>query len=134
VRSANLEITRRRGLLPHEIILLGANYDSVSGSPGANDNGSGVAALLELSRLFSKVAPARTLRFAAFTNEEPPFFVTGRPGSMLYARQVRRRGDDIRLMISLETIGCYSNTPGSQVYPPLFRYFFPVGGELLLLS
>ena len=131
VRSANLEITRRGTLLPHEIILLGAHYDSVSESPGANDNGSGVAALLELSRLFSKVAPVRTLRLVAFTNEEPPFFVTGRPGSMLYARQARRRNDDIRLMISLETIGCYSSTPGSQTYPPLFRYFFPDRGDFI---
>lgn len=131
VRSANLEITRRGRLLPNEIILLGAHYDSVSGSPGANDNGSGVAALLELARLFSKPEPARTVRFVAFTNEEPPFFTTGRPGSMLYARQARHRGDDIRLMISLETIGSYSSTPGSQAYPPLFRYLFPDRGDFI---
>ena len=125
VRSANLEITRRGSRHPEEIILLGAHYDSVRGSPGANDNGSGVAALLELSRLFSSIEPACSVRFVAFTNEEPPFFRTGRPGSMLYARQARRRGDAIRLMIALETIGSYSSAPGSQSYPPLFRYFFP---------
>ncbi len=125
VRSANLEITRRGALRPAEIVLVGAHYDSVVGSPGANDNGSGVAALLELSRLFAAVEPARTLRFVAFTNEEPPFFLFGKMGSMRYARAARRRGDDIRLMLSLETIGFYSDAPGSQSYPPLFRYFFP---------
>jgi Zn-dependent M28 family amino/carboxypeptidase len=125
VRSANLEITRPGKLYPDKIVLLGAHYDSVKGSPGANDNGSGVAALLELSRLFSAIEPGCSVRFVAFTNEEPPFFPTGRTGSMLYARQARRRGDAIRLMISLETIGSYSSSPGSQAYPPLFRYFFP---------
>jgi len=131
VRSANLEITRRGNRHPDEIILLGAHYDSVRGSPGANDNASGVAALLELSRLFSRVEPGCTVRFVAFTNEEPPFFRTGRPGSMLYARQARRRGDAIRLMIALETIGSYSSKPGSQRYPPLFRYFFPDRGDFI---
>jgi Zn-dependent M28 family amino/carboxypeptidase len=131
VRSANLEITRRGKQYPDEIILLGAHYDSVRGSPGANDNGSGVAALLELSRLFSAITPACSVRFVAFTNEEPPFFRAGRPGSMLYAREARRRGDAIRLMISLETIGSYSSKPGSQTYPPLFRYFFPDRGDYI---
>jgi Zn-dependent M28 family amino/carboxypeptidase len=131
VRSANLEVTRRGSRHPDEILLLGAHYDSVRGSPGANDNGSGVAALLELSRLFSTIEPPCTVRFVAFTNEEPPFFPRGRPGSMLYAREARRRGDAIRLMIALETIGSYSSTPGSQRYPPLFRYFFPDRGDYI---
>jgi Zn-dependent M28 family amino/carboxypeptidase len=125
VRSANLEITRRGFVRPDEILLIGAHYDSVRGSPGANDNGSGVAALLELSRLFADVVSARTVRFVAFTNEEPPFFLLGRTGSAQYARAARRRDDDIRLMIALETIGSYSDAPRSQAYPPLFRYFFP---------
>jgi len=129
VRSANLEITLPGSRFPGEIILVGAHYDSVRGSPGANDNGSGVAALLELSRRVKSAFPARTLRLVAFTNEEPPFFRAGKPGSMLYAREARRRGDDIRLMISLETIGSYSSRPGSQAYPPLFRHFFPERGD-----
>lgn len=131
VRSANMEITRLGTTHPAEIILIGAHYDSVQGSPGANDNGSGVAALLELSRLFAGVEPARTLRFVGFTNEEPPFFPFGGMGSMHYARAARRRGDDIRLMISLETIGFYSDAPGSQSYPPLFRFFFPKRADFI---
>ncbi len=101
------------------------------GSPGANDNGSGVAALLELSRLFRQAQPNLSLRFVAFVNEEPPFFITGRQGSMIYAKAARRRGDDIRLMIALETIGYYSDAPGSQKYPPLFDLFYPDAGNFL---
>ncbi|GMR18385.1 MAG: M28 family metallopeptidase [Gammaproteobacteria bacterium] len=130
VRSANLEITRPSSVQSgstqsEQIILIGAHYDSVHGSPGANDNGSGVAALLELSRLFTGIEPTKTVRFVAFTNEEPPFFYLGKQGSLVYAREARRRSDNIRLMIALETIGSYSDKPGSQSYPPLFRFFYP---------
>ncbi len=129
VSSSNLEITRTGSAFPEKIILVGAHYDSVRDSPGANDNASGVAALLELSRLFADVEPTRTVRFVAFTNEEPPFFFFGQQGSLLYAREARQRNDDIRMMISLETIGSYSNAPGSQTYPPLFRFFYPNRGN-----
>jgi Zn-dependent M28 family amino/carboxypeptidase len=95
------------------------------GSPGANDNASGVAALLEISRRFALIEPAMTTRFVAFVNEEPPFFMSDQQGSMVYAKLARDRGDDIRLMASLETIGCYSNRPGSQQYPPLFNLLYP---------
>ena len=107
-------------------------YDvSVVGSPGANDNASGVAALLEISRMFQELKPALTVRFVAFVNEEPPFFSTDQQGSLVYAQAARRRGDDIRLMASLETIGCYSSKPGSQRYPPLFRFFYPDRGNFI---
>jgi hypothetical protein len=115
------------------MLLLGAHYDSVRGSPGANDNGSGVAALIEVARILA-AAPERprlAVRFVAFVNEEPPFFWTRRQGSVVYARAARRRGDDIRLMIALETMGCYFDTPGSQRYPPLFRHFYPDRGNFL---
>jgi len=131
IACANLVAARPGGASAGEILLVGAHYDSVIGSPGANDNASGVAALLELSRMFRTVAPSRTVRFAAFVNEEPPFFGTGRQGSMMYARAVRRHGDDIRLMVSLETIGCYSDEPGSQSYPPLFGLFYPDRGNFV---
>ena len=104
VRSANLEISLP-GQEEREIILVGAHYDTVTNSPGADDNASGVAALLELSRLLSTAKPKCTLRFVAFVNEEPPFFQGDDMGSMVYSRAARRRGDDIRLMLCLETIG-----------------------------
>jgi Zn-dependent M28 family amino/carboxypeptidase len=125
INSANLEVTCPGSKHPEEIILIGAHYDSVIGSPGANDNASGVAALLELARLFRQATPERTVRFVAFVNEEPPFFFSPQQGSMVYSKMVRRRGDNIRLMISLETIGYYRNEPNSQHYPPLFRLLYP---------
>ncbi len=114
-----------------DVFVVGAHYDSVLGSPGANDNGSGVAALLEISRLLAGSRPATTLRLVAFVNEEPPFFRWRSMGSMVYARHARKRGDRIAGMISLETIGYYSNAPGSQRYPPLLRLFYPGRGDFL---
>jgi len=131
IRCANLVAVRKGSACQGEILLLGAHYDSVIGSPGANDNASGVAALLEIARLFHAVEPVLTVRFVAFVNEEPPFFRTQQQGSMVYAEAARRRGDNIRLMVSLETIGCYSDQPGSQSYPPLFRLFYPDRGNFI---
>lgn len=133
VECANLEITRPGRLRPDEIIVVGAHYDSVEGSPGANDNASGVAGLLEIGRGLADATSGRTVRLVAFVNEEPPFFWWGQMGSMIYARAARRRGDDIRLMISLEMLGCYSDQPGSQQYPPCFRYFYPDRGDFLAM-
>lgn len=125
VRSENLEITLTGANRPNEILLVGAHYDSVQGSPGANDNASGVAALLELSRALRQAKPPCTIRFVAFVNEEPPFFYWGEMGSQVYAKAARARNDDITLMISLEMLGYYSDAPGSQSYPPLLGFFFP---------
>lgn len=125
VQSENLEVSRIGKTKPHEIILVGAHYDTVEGSPGANDNASGIAALLELSRFFATVETERTLRFVAFTNEEPPFFFWGQMGSTIYAQQAKARNENIRLMISLEMLGSYSDKPGSQNYPPFLKYFYP---------
>jgi Zn-dependent M28 family amino/carboxypeptidase len=131
IRCANLEVTRRGGVRKGEILLIGAHYDSVVGSPGANDNASGVASLLEISRIFTDIDPAMTVRFVAFVNEEPPFFRSMQQGSMVYAAAARQREDDIRLMASLETIGWYSDEPGSQGYPPLFGLFYPASANFL---
>lgn len=131
IDCANLEITRQGRRRPDEFLLIGAHYDSVIGSPGANDNGSGIAALLELSRLFTGLAPDISVRFVAFVNEEPPFFMGKQMGSLVYARMARRRGDNIRLMTSLETIGYFRSEAGSQRYPPFFRAFHPDRGDFI---
>jgi hypothetical protein len=131
LECANLEVTRRGTAAPDEILLIGAHYDSVHGSPGANDNGTGVAALLELSRMFIEAEPEISVRFVAFVNEEPPFFYWNNMGSMVYAEAAKQRGDRIRGMVSLETVGYYSDEPGSQRYPPLFRLFFPDRGNFI---
>ena len=114
-----------------EIVLVGAHYDSVLGSPGANDNGSGVAALLALARRMAKDQPNRTLRLAAFVNEEPPYFQTDDMGSLVYAKAAKAAGDKITAMISIETIGCYSDQPGSQRYPAPFNLFYPSTGNFI---
>ena len=133
IQCANLEITQHGNALAEQIILVGAHYDTVYGSPGANDNGSGLAVLLELSRLFQSETTNMSVRFVAFVNEEPPFFFSGRQGSNLYAKAIRQRGDDIRLMLALETMGYYSSEPHSQGYPPLFRYFYPHTADFISL-
>lgn len=133
VASENVEVARTGRERSGEIILVGAHYDTVEGSPGADDNASGIAMLLELSRLFATAEMARTLRFVAFVNEEPPFFFGDQMGSGVYARAARLRGDDIRLMVSLEMLGCYSDAPGSQSYPPLLGLFHPDRGNFLAL-
>jgi Zn-dependent M28 family amino/carboxypeptidase len=131
LQCSNLEITRQGTHPKSGIILVGAHYDSVTGSPGANDNGSGIAALLELSRLFAHEHPAATIRFVAFVNEEPPFFYWNNMGSMIYARQMKQRKENIRYMISLETIGYYSSEPNSQHYPLFLKHFYPHTGDFI---
>ncbi|MEA3276663.1 MAG: M28 family peptidase [Pseudomonadota bacterium] len=81
----NIFAEKRGTSNPEEIVLVGAHYDSVLGSPGANDNGSGVAALLELARLLAEWELPRTVRFVAFVNEEPPFSYTAEMGSLVHA-------------------------------------------------
>ena len=121
----NIFVERRGSSIPEETVLVGAHYDSVVGSPGANDNGSGVAALLELARLLAERELPRTVRFVAFVNEEPPFSYTAEMGSLVHATAAKARGDDIRAMLSLETVGHYSDEPGSQQYPFPLRWFYP---------
>lgn len=145
--SANLQ-TRRQGYDVHgkqcenlvveipgrssDIVVIGAHYDSVFGSPGANDNGSGVAATLALARRFAGKSIGRTLRFVAFANEEPGYFQTALMGSSVYAAQCKARGERIVAMISLETIGYYSSAPGSQSYPaPGLGAIYPKTGNFI---
>jgi Zn-dependent M28 family amino/carboxypeptidase len=128
---ANLVIEQKGSRQRETIVLVGAHYDSVVGSPGANDNATGVAILLEMSRAFRRETLDKTVRFAAFVNEEPPYFLTEMMGSAQHARQARKRGEDIRAMFSLETLGYYSNASGSQRYPFPFAAFYPGTGNFL---
>ncbi|MFL6514742.1 MAG: M28 family peptidase [Chthoniobacterales bacterium] len=109
-----------------DIVVVAAHYDSIYGAPGANDNGSGAAAVLALARRFASHHPRTTLRFVEFVNEEPPYFQTAEMGSLVYAGRCKARGDQIVAMISLETIGYFSDVPRSQVYPSLgLGAFYP---------
>ena len=112
-------------------IVVGAHYDSVFGCPGANDNATGVAATLELARRFAGHPRRLAIRFVAFVNEEPPFFRTGAMGSLVYARAARARGDRIAAMLSLETMGFYSQAPGTQKYPLSMTLLYPDVGNFI---
>jgi len=125
VPTVNLEVEIPGSRRAEDIIVIGAHYDSVEGSPGANDNGSGVAALLEMARQLSDARPQRTIRLVFFANEEPPFYYSWDMGSRHYARRSHNKGEKIVAMLSLETIGCYKFDPGSQRYPFPFSLFYP---------
>jgi len=127
----NLEVELRGTTKPDEIIVVGAHYDSVAGCPAANDNASGVAAVLSLVRGFADSRPGRTLRFVAFVNEEHPYAQTEQMGSWVYARRCRQRGEKVTAMLSLETIGFYSDVPGSQKYPPVLGMLYPFAGNFI---
>ncbi len=115
-----------------EIVVVGGHYDTVPGCPGANDNGTGVAATLVLARVMRDLDPERTLRFVLFVNEEPPFFQTPTMGSWVYARQCRQRQENIVAMLSLETIGYYRQEKGSQRYPMAgISLFYPSTGNFI---
>ena len=114
-----------------EIVIVGAHYDSVQGAPGGNDNGSGAAAALELARALREAKPARTLRFVFFVNEEPPFFEGLDMGSRRYALRAKEKKEPIAAMFSLETLGWYSDSPGSQRYPFPLGLFYPSTGDFV---
>ena len=110
------------GSAPHlPMLLLGAHYDGPPGSPGADDNASGVAVLLEAARLLAGTAPRRTIKFVAFTLEEPQHIGRFLIGSRRYAELARRRGEDYVVALILESVGYCDQREGSQLLPPLVR-------------
>jgi Zn-dependent M28 family amino/carboxypeptidase len=129
---SNIEAELPGGASADEIVIIGAHYDSVPGTPGADDNASGVAAMLAIARAMAGEKPARTVRFVAFVNEEPPFFQTDLMGSVVYARRCRQRGENIAAMLCLEMLGYYSDEKGSQKYPnDLLKLVFPSEGNFI---
>ena len=127
----NLEVERLGTEKPQEIIVIGGHYDSAFTSPGANDNGTGVAATLELAKIFAQKSPQRTIRFVEFVNEEPPFFWTKDMGSLVYAQQAHENGENIIAMFSLETMGYFSEASGSQNYPHPLNLIYPDQGNFI---
>lgn len=113
------------------ILVIGAHYDSIPGCPAANDNGSGIAALLALARHFADAPQPLTLRFVAFVNEEPPWFHSELMGSYVYAKSCHDRGDDIIGMLALETMGYFDDQPGSQHYPKPVNLLYPDTGNFI---
>lgn len=127
----NLEAIVPGAKLSDENVVVGAHYDSVIGTPGANDNASGVAAVIELARVMKSSKPDRTIRFVFFVNEEPPYFQTPKMGSFVYARQLRQQNVRVASMLAVETIGCYFDAPGTQHYPTGFSALYPDKGNFI---
>ena len=114
-----------------EVVIIGAHYDTVPGTPGADDNASAVAGLLELARLNQNIPSKRTLMFAAFVNEEPPCFGSYNMGSMVYAKHLKERKTPVEVMVSLEMIGFFSQE-AIQTYPlPGMNFFYPKTGDYI---
>jgi hypothetical protein len=114
-------------------LVVGAHYDSYSDAPGANDNGTGTAAVIELARLLADLkgkSPLR-IRLVLFVNEEPPYFRTERMGSLVYARRLKQSGEPVLGMLSLETLGFYNDAPHSQHYPSPLNLFYPDRGDFV---
>ena len=125
-------IEARRDAQISKMLIVGAHYDSFRNAPGANDNGSGVAVVLEMARLLSDLTTSETeVRFVLFVNEEPPYYRTPDMGSWHYAKRLSERGANVLGMISLETLGAFSDRPGSQKYPVPFPTGLPTTANFI---
>lgn len=129
----NIDVVLEAPRIDPEVIVVGAHYDSERGTPGANDNATGTAAVLELARLLHdlKDNAAKRIRLVLFVNEERPYYGTAEMGSLNFARLLHERGERVTAMYSLETIGYYSDEPGSQKYPAPFGAFFGDRGDFI---
>lgn len=128
----NIIATKRGAKMPGETIIIGAHYDSCF-NPGADDNASGVAGLLELARFISDKKVERTIKFIAFVNEEPPYFQTENMGSWVYAREAKIKKEAIKAVVILESIGYYTNKINSQRYPIFIGIFYPNKGNFITI-
>lgn len=132
---ANIVLERRGARRPDRIVVLGAHYDTEPGTPGADDNASAVAMLLEVARLLRGVSTSRTIRFVAFPCEEMPYFASGSMGSQQYARACRRSGERIDGLVCLEMVGYFDDAPGSQKVPHeiprWLHWLFPKRGNFI---
>ena len=120
---------------PNDIVILGAHYDSTPTTPGADDNGSAVAVLIETARLLQGITPRSTVRFVAFACEESPYFHTGEMGSMIHAQGCSDRRENVVAMLCLEMVGYFVDEKNSQQVPPTIpkwlRWLFPSRGNFL---
>lgn len=135
----NLEAAHPAAAAGRPGLVIGAHYDTAPGTPGADDNASAVAALIEVARRLRPAALGRPLRFVAFTNEEPPFFGSSLMGSAVHARRCRLRGEKLAGMLCLESLGYFAPNPGGQAWPsslpkPIRRLLGTRGDFLAMVS
>ena len=127
-------ISLKIGPESQQLIVIGAHYDTFNGNPGADDNASGVAGLIELAKLISTEKLDIPIQLIAYTLEEPPYFRSQDMGSAVHAKQLKADGVDVVAMISLEMIGYYTDKPNSQAYPmPLMSLMYPTSGNFIAI-
>lgn len=123
-------VTARFGPDTREVVVVGAHYDTAGDQPGADDNASGVAGVLELARLLAGEPLKSQVELVAYTLEEPPHFRTEHMGSAVHARSLAERGAEVQLMVAVEMIGFYSDAPRSQEFPmAVLKAFYPSAGD-----
>lgn len=129
----NIEVVVEPANPDASTLVIGAHYDSCGPAPGANDNGTGAAAVLELARRLAKLRgrAAIRIRLVFFVNEEPPYFKTAQMGSLVYARRLKQSGEKVIGMMSLETLGFYTDREGSQHYPTPLELLYPTRGNFV---
>jgi Zn-dependent M28 family amino/carboxypeptidase len=133
--QAYRNVIGRFGVGRGEKIVVGAHYDACADTPGADDNASGVAALIELAYLLQRNAPDREIELVAYTLEEPPFFRTQHMGSAVHARRLAKEDTDLKGVIVLEMVGCFSDEKGSQSYPSLLlKLMYPSRGNFIAVA
>lgn len=131
-RYRNVVAVRQGREASDSVLVIGAHYDAYGDLPGADDNASGVAVLLELARTLPRAAPRRTQYLVAFSTEEPPFFGTEAMGSFRFARSLREKGLRVELMVALDLVGRFSDEPGSQRFPlPGLGLLYPDRGNFI---
>jgi Zn-dependent M28 family amino/carboxypeptidase len=132
--AAHRNVIARFGPPSGPVLVIGAHYDAHGDTPGADDNASGVAGLLELARLLGRTPPPRTIELVAYTLEEWPHFRTEDMGSARHARSLRASNRNVELMLSLEMIGYFSDEPGSQRLPDRsLAWLYPDRGNFIAL-
>jgi Zn-dependent M28 family amino/carboxypeptidase len=125
-KYSNIIVSRNGVKLPDETVIIGAHYDTAYGTPGADENASAVATLLEIARALKDFSPDRTLKLIFFVVEEPPIFKSEQMGSYIYARKAKAENENITSMVCLEMLGYYTNEKNGQSYPlPMMSRFYP---------
>ncbi|MEO7687841.1 MAG: M28 family peptidase [Sphingomonas sp.] len=129
----NIEVVIDPAAPTAETLVIGAHYDSAFDAPGANDNATGTAGVIELARLLADLRgkSALRIRLVLFVDEEPPNFQTANMGSLVYAERLKRTGEPVTGMLCLETLGYYSDQPGSQHYPAPLDLLYPRTGNFV---
>ncbi len=125
-------VIARAGPDTREVVVIGAHYDTAGDQPGADDNASAVAGVMELARLLAGEPLKTRVELVAYSLEEPPHFRTEHMGSAVHARRLAERGAEVRLMVAVEMIGCFEDAPGTQEYPMAFlKLFYPSAGNFI---